>query len=91
MTDIEQYEYLREQARIARREAGELRELHKIATCGLDQRYGYGNHRVPHHIARRVADSYPIWADEYDAIATNLEHQMAEMLTPAPALNGEKP
>lgn len=80
---IEAYEYKREQARTARREAKELRELHKIAHCGLDLRLNYGTRYVPRHIEMRVADQFPIWADEYEAVAEQLEAEMAAMLVSA--------
>lgn len=89
---IQQYEYKREQAQRARREAAALRDLHGIATCGLDMKYrhhhehdgdqyiNHGTYTVPTRIALRVADQYPIWAAEYDAIADALEAEMAAML-----------
>lgn len=77
---VQQYEYKREQAKTARREAAELRELHKIAKCGLDLRLNYGTKYVPRHIEMRVADQFPIWADEYEAVADRLEAEMQAML-----------
>jgi hypothetical protein len=74
-----QYEYKREQAKIARRQAEELRKLHTIANCGLDIRINYGTKYVPQHIAMRIADQFPIWADEYDTVADRLESEMAAM------------
>jgi len=76
------YEYKREQARTARRQAAELRELNNISRCGLDIRINYGTRYVPTHIALRISDQFPIWADEYDAIAARLEAEMESMLTP---------
>ena len=89
---IEAYERKREQARQARQEATELRELYEIATCGLGMRYrhnhdhterqviNHGIYEVPTRIALRVADQYPIWAAEYDAIAEQIEAEMSAML-----------
>lgn len=78
---IEAYEYKREQALTARREAAELRELHKIAKCGLDLHLNYGTKYVPRHIEMRIADQFPIWADEYERVAVRLKEEMAAMLT----------
>lgn len=78
---IKEYEYKREQARTARQEAAELRELHLIAKCGLDLRLNYGTKHVPRHIEMRVADQFPIWADEYEDVAARLEAEMEAMLT----------
>lgn len=75
------YEYKREQAQIARRQARELRDLHLTAKCGIDIRINYGTRAVPRHIAMRIADQFPIWADEYDAVADRMEAEMAAMLT----------
>jgi hypothetical protein len=77
---IQAYEYKREQARTARREAAELRELHSVAKCGLDLKLNYGTQYVPRHIELRVADQFPIWAAEYEAVADRLEAEMAAML-----------
>jgi hypothetical protein len=77
---IRNYEYKREQALTARREAEELTDLHLTATCGLDLRMNYGTRNVPAHIARRIANSYPIWAAEYLAIAERLENEMEAMI-----------
>jgi hypothetical protein len=77
---IAAYEYKREQAQIARREAEELRDLHMSAKCGLDLRMNYGTRDVPRHIVLRIADQFPIWAAEYDALADRLEAEMAAML-----------
>lgn len=82
---IRTYEAKREQARIARREAAELREAHKIAKCGLDLRLNYGTYRVSRHIEMRMADQFVIWADEYDAIADRLEAEMEAMLAAVPS------
>jgi len=78
---IANYEYKREQARTARHEAADLRDLHLSASCGLELRMNYGTRHVADHIARRIADSYTIWAAEYDCIADRLESEMAAMLT----------
>lgn len=80
MMTVREYESKREQARTARREASELRELHLISNCGLDIRINYGTKYVPRHIALRISDQFPIWADEYDAIAARLEAEMEAML-----------
>lgn len=74
-----EYDSKREQANEAHRQARELRELHLISNCGLDIRINYGNKYVPRHIALRISDQFPIWADEYDAAADRLEEQMAGM------------
>ena len=76
------YEHKREQARTARSEARELRELHKISKCGLDIQINYGTKYVPRHIALRISDQFPIWADEYDAVADRLEAEMESMFSP---------
>ena len=73
----------RERARAARRQAEYLRELHGIATCGLPMKftgYHYGNHEVEQAVAMRVADLYPVWAAEYDAIAASIEAQIEEVV-----------
>lgn len=77
---IAEYEYKREQARIARREAAELRALHLTSKCGLNIRINYGTKNVPTHIALRISDQFPIWAAEYEALAEQLEADMASML-----------
>lgn len=77
---IAAYEYKREQAKIARRQAKELRELHRVSKCGLDIKINYGTKYVPRHIAMRISDQFPIWADEYDAVADRIEAEMAAML-----------
>lgn len=74
-----EYEHKREQVRKARQEARDLREMHKIANCGLDMKIQYGTYNVPRHVAMRVADQFPIWADEYDAVADRLEAEMEAM------------
>lgn len=79
---VQQYEYKREQARTAREQAKELRELHLISKCGLDIKINYGTKYVPRHIALRISDQFPIWADEYDAVADRLESEMSEMMKP---------
>lgn len=77
------YEYKREQASTARAQANDLRDLHLTAKCGLDIHINYGTRYVPQHIAMRVADQFPIWADEYEATAERLEAEMEAMLAPA--------
>ena len=83
-TSVRAFEYKQEQARVARQEASELRELHFIANCGLDIRINYGTKYVPQHIAMRIADQFPIWADEYEALAARLDRDMQQMLGAAP-------
>lgn len=78
---IRDYEYKQEQARQARQEARELREMHKIANCGLAMRIQYGTYDVPKHVAMRVADQFPIWADEYEAVASQIESEMEAMFS----------
>ena len=78
---IRAYEYKREQARTARYEAKELRELNTISRCGLSIQINYGTKYVPRHIALRISDQFPIWADEYEALADRLEAEMESMLT----------
>jgi hypothetical protein len=73
------YEHKREQARTARQEARDLRELHSISRCGLDIQINYGHKYVPRHIALRISDQFPIWADEYEATADRLEAEMEGM------------
>lgn len=73
------YEYKRDQAKTARQQARDLRSLHGTATCGLDIQINYGTRYVPRHIAMRIADQFPIWADEYDALADRLETEMDAM------------
>lgn len=75
------YEYKRKQALTARREAAELRELHLTSRCGLDIQINYGTKYVPRHIALRISDQFPLWADEYDAIASQLEADMESMFS----------
>jgi len=75
------YEYKRKQAETARYEAADLRELNTISRCGLDIRINYGTKYVPHHIALRISDQFPIWADEYEALADRLESEMESMFT----------
>ena len=77
---IAAYEYKRKQAKIARRQAHELREMHGIANCGLDIRINYGTFNVPQHIAMRIADQFPIWAAEYEDLADRIEGDMSRML-----------
>ena len=81
MSDASRYEYKREQARIARDQAKDLRNLHRIAKCGLDLRISYGTKYVPRHIELRIADQFPIWADEYDAVAEKIEKEMDAMFS----------
>ncbi|WP_217182667.1 hypothetical protein [Streptomyces sp. AC495_CC817] len=78
-----EYEQKQDQARLARRQASELREIHRIANCGLDMKIQYGTYNVPRHIAMRVADQFPIWADEYDDVADRIESEMEAMFAPA--------
>jgi len=75
----QRFEYKQEQAREARFQAAELRDLHLTATCGLDMKIQFGSRSVPRHIAMRVADQFPIWAAEYDAVADRLEAEMEAM------------
>ncbi|ONI65647.1 hypothetical protein CSIV_05045 [Microbacterium sp. CSI-V] len=80
---IHTYELERERARAARDEAAYLRELHRIATCGLPSRftgYHYGNSEVRQSVAMRMADTYLVWAAEYDDLADQIEAGMAGML-----------
>jgi hypothetical protein len=84
VTGISAYENKREQARTARYQAKDLRELNTISRCGLDIRINYGTKHVPHHIALRISDQFPIWADEYEAIADRLEAEMQSMFSPEP-------
>jgi len=77
---IAAYEYKREQVQIARRQAADLRNLHTISKCGLDIRINYGTKHVPQHIALRISDQFPLWADEYDGVADQIEAEMAAML-----------
>jgi hypothetical protein len=79
---IANYEYKREQARTARWQAADLRDLNGVSRCGLDIRINYGTRDVPQHIALRIADQFPIWADEYEAVAARLEAEMESMLSP---------
>lgn len=75
-----------ERARQARQEAASLRDLHRIATCGLPMRYTgvhYGTRQVDPHIAARVADAYLEWAAEYDRIAAEIEANLATWLAGA--------
>lgn len=86
------YEDLRGRAQEARRQAAQLREMNKIATCGLTMEYqhqhvherenyvNYGTYRVPSHFALRVADTYIVWAEEYETEAARIEEQIAAML-----------
>ena len=86
MTEIAEFEVNQNRARAARVEARELRELNKIASCGLGMKYTgihYGNHSVGLHIASRIADQYLTWADEYDAIASEIESGLVAALTSA--------
>ena len=89
MTDaLAAFDRERQRARGARQEARKLRELHGIATCGLDAKYAhhhrhesenwinYGTYRVPTSIALRMADQYLAWAAEYDAIADRIEAEL---------------
>ena len=92
MSAVAAFEAKQEKARRARSEAAELRRLHGIATCGLDMRYrhehhhtgptyiNHGTYTVPDRIALRVADQYPIWAAEYDAIADRIDAELAAAL-----------
>ena len=41
----------------------------------------FGTYTVPKHIALRLADQYLIWAAEYDAIADQIEAELATALT----------
>ena len=84
MTNLTTYEYKREQARTAQRQAADLRDLNGVSRCGLDIQINYGTRYVPRHIALRIADQFPIWADEYEAIAKRLEAEMESMLSPEP-------
>lgn len=80
---IADYEYRRVQAREARNQANYLRDLYRIATCGLPMQYTgihYGNRQVETHTAARVADMYLIWAAENDATAERIEAEMEAML-----------
>jgi len=77
------YEYKREQARVARREANDLRDLHAVSKCGLDIQINYGTKYVPRHISLRISDQFPIWADEYEALANRLEAEMESMFLPS--------
>ena len=85
---LNEYEYKREQAKTARYQASELRELNSISRCGLDIRINYGTKYVPHHIALRISDQFPIWAAEYEALADRIEADMAAMFAAEP-LEGE--
>lgn len=77
---VANYEYKREQAKTARYEAAELRDLNSVARCGLDLQMNYGTKYVPRHIVMRIADQFPIWAAEYEALADRLEAEMEAML-----------
>lgn len=80
---IQAYEHERERARAARDESAYLRELHRIATCGLPARftgYHYGNAEVRQSVAMRMADTYLVWAAEWDEAAYRIEAGMAGML-----------
>lgn len=75
------YEYKQEQAKLARSQAKDLRKMHEIASCGLNIKINYGTYYVPQHIAMRIADQFPIWAAEYDAVADQLEAEMESMFS----------
>lgn len=80
---IHTYEVERERARVARAEAAYLRELHGIATCGLPTKftgYHYGIAEVKQSVAMRMADTYLVWAAEWDEIAERIEAGMVQML-----------
>lgn len=81
MSILDSFDRDRQRAREARRQARELRDLHAISKCGIDLRLNYGTKHVPQHIAMRIADQFPIWADEYDAIADQIEHDLEAKIT----------
>jgi hypothetical protein len=92
MSKLATFEYNQTRAREARRQAHELRELHKIATCGLTMQYAgihYGTRGVPVHFAARIADMYLVWAAEYDAIADGIEADLQSALDPEPHVSEE--
>lgn len=83
MSALSEFESNQSRAREARREAKYLRDLYRIATCGLSMKFnsfGYGTREVPEHIARRVSDSYLVWAAEYDVIADRIEGELRDAL-----------
>ena len=79
---MRRFEDQQRRAGAARDEAKALRSLHETATCGLGMQYPfhYGTRGVQDHIARRVADTYIVWADEYDAAAEAIEENLVELL-----------
>ncbi|WP_144834083.1 hypothetical protein [Microbacterium sp. BH-3-3-3] len=89
---FQKYEEARGRAQEARRQAAQLREMYGIATCGLAMKYqhrhahdgenyvNYGTFTVPTHFALRVADSYLVWAEEYETEAARIEESLAAML-----------
>lgn len=80
---IRSFEYDQRRARDARSEARQLRDLYQTATCGLRMQHNgihYGTREVPSYISRRVVDCYLLWADEYDAIADEIEADLASRL-----------
>lgn len=76
---VRNLELAQERARDARREAEYLRDLYGTATCGLPMKYG--TRTVPKHIGMRVAAQFPIWADEYDAIADKIDADIEARLS----------
>lgn len=84
---LARYDQERKRATEARRESAYLRELYKIATCGLSMRIAgvhYGNAGVLPHVARRVADMYLVWAAEYDFIAEEIERRLEAQIVGKP-------
>ena len=90
---IADYERRRERSSDARYEAEYLRELYKTATCGLPMQFTgfhYGTKEVRTSVARRVADMYLIWADEWDVMADNIEKVMQAMFDSRTETNREQ-
>lgn len=83
MTALVKFERDQQRARDARRQAAYLRDLHGTATCGLPMQFTgihYGNRQVWQSVAMRVADMYLVWADEYEAIAGEIERSLESSL-----------
>lgn len=78
MFSVQQFQDELERSKAARRESAYLRDLYDVATCGLDMKYG--TKTVGPHIARRVADGYLVWADEYDNLADAIDDKLDSVL-----------
>ena len=85
MDDLTAFDRARARAKEARREANDLRDLALTARCGLELKMTikYGTYQVPQHIVMRIRDQFEPWAAEYDAIADQIEADLAARLAPA--------